>query len=62
MTDRIRLTIDGSPEVQAAVEAHRDFVMSETLATGLTFGPVDPAAPTTEVGDGGTVRIAVTRA
>ena len=62
MSDRIRLTLDASEAVQAAVGAHRDFVMAETLATELTFGPVDAAAPTTEVGDGESVRLAVSRA
>jgi isoleucyl-tRNA synthetase len=56
------LTIEASPAVQAAVEAHRAFVTAETLATGITFGPVADGAPTTEVGDGESVRVAVTRA
>ncbi|HEY2174728.1 MAG TPA: isoleucine--tRNA ligase [Mycobacteriales bacterium] len=62
VSDRIELTIEASPAVQAAVEAHRAFVTAETLATGITFGPVADGAPTTEVGDGESVRVAVTRA
>jgi isoleucyl-tRNA synthetase len=61
VSDRIRLTIEASPVVQAVVEGHRAFVMAETLATGITFGPAD-GAPTTEVGDGEAVRVAVARA
>ena len=34
VSDRITLRIDGSAEVAAALDAHRDYVMEETLATG----------------------------
>ena len=34
ISDRITLRIDGSAEVAAALDAHRDYVMEETLATG----------------------------
>ena len=34
VSDRITLRIDGTPEVVAALDAHRDYVMEETLATG----------------------------
>ena len=33
VSDRITLRIDGSPDIVAAFEAHRDYVMEETLAT-----------------------------
>ena len=34
VSDRITLRIDGTPEVVAALDAHRGYVMDETLATG----------------------------
>ena len=34
VSDRITLRIEGSPDVAAALDAHRDYVMEETLATG----------------------------
>ena len=34
VSDRIVLRIDGTPEVTAALDAHRDYVMEETLAIG----------------------------
>ena len=34
VSDRITLRICGTPEVEAALDAHRDFVMEETLAVG----------------------------
>ena len=39
VSDRITLRIEGSSEVAAALDAHRDYVMEETLATG--WGEVD---------------------
>jgi isoleucyl-tRNA synthetase len=63
VSDRIRLVLEpSSDEIRAAVEAHAEFVAAETLATGLAFGEVGPDAASAEVGDGGSVRIAVTRA
>jgi isoleucyl-tRNA synthetase len=61
VTDRVTVSLGASPEVAAAVEAHRDFVAAEVLATGLGF---DPAAAgfEGEVGDGDKVTVAVTRA
>ena len=34
VSDRIILRIDGTPEVAAALDAHRNYLMEETLATG----------------------------
>ena len=34
VSDRITLRIEGTPEVAAALDAHRDYVMEETLVTG----------------------------
>ncbi|MDX1435152.1 MAG: DUF5915 domain-containing protein, partial [Gammaproteobacteria bacterium] len=33
VSDRIVLRVSGSPEVEAALAEHRDFLMNETLAT-----------------------------
>jgi isoleucyl-tRNA synthetase len=61
VSDRIEVTLAGAPEVVAAVEAHRDFVMREVLATALAFAPVvDGFAG--EVGDGEQVTVAVATA
>ena len=37
VTQRIRVTVSADAEVRAAVEAHRDYVMNEILATVLEF-------------------------
>jgi isoleucyl-tRNA synthetase len=75
VADRITVTVDAGPEVTAAVEAHRDFVVGETLATGLAFGPAgtfdEPDGSRSsagravtfvgEAGDGEVVRVSVMR-
>jgi isoleucyl-tRNA synthetase len=38
ITDRISLTVDGDDEVRDAVEAHREWIAGEVLATELTWG------------------------
>jgi isoleucyl-tRNA synthetase len=60
VSDRIELRIAAGPAVAAAVEAHRDFVAAETLATSLSL---DEAVTgfSGEVGDGETVTVSVTR-
>ncbi|MEQ7123181.1 isoleucine--tRNA ligase [Actinopolymorpha sp. B11F2] len=62
VSDRIRLVVD-SPDsgVRTAVEAHRDLVTGETLATELEFGDVPGEAETAEVGDQSPVRVSVHR-
>jgi isoleucyl-tRNA synthetase len=63
VSDRIRLVLEPSTaEIRAAIEAHRDFVAAETLATELVLAEAGPDAASAEVGDGGSVRIAVGRA
>jgi isoleucyl-tRNA synthetase len=59
VSDRIALTVSASAAVTAAVDAHRDFVRAETLATSLSFA--DTTGFTGEAGDGETVTVAVTR-
>ncbi|MFF5085264.1 isoleucine--tRNA ligase [Actinoplanes sp. NPDC000266] len=61
VSDRIALVVSASAPVQAAVEAHRDFVAGETLATALTFAG-DVGGFAGEVGDGEQVTVSVTRA
>lgn len=44
-TDRIELgVVTSSPEIQNALAAHRDWIMSETLATSLDFEPLTGGA------------------
>ena len=43
VSDRITLRIDGTPEVVAALDAHRNYVMEETLATGWGEAGWSPA-------------------
>ncbi len=38
VSDRIALIIEASPALRAAVEAHRDYLMEQTLARELVFG------------------------
>jgi isoleucyl-tRNA synthetase len=59
VSDRITVMVDASPEVVAAVEAHRDFVAAETLTQELAFGPADGFQG--EAGDGEEVRVTVAR-
>jgi isoleucyl-tRNA synthetase len=62
VADRIHLTLEPSSDgVRAAVEAHRELVMGETLASSLTFGTLSGDVPATEVADGGSVRVAVAK-
>ena len=46
----------------AAVEAHREFVAAETLATSLELGPAGSGAFAGEAGEGEPVRAGVARA
>jgi isoleucyl-tRNA synthetase len=63
VSDRIRLVLEpSSDDVRAAIEAHRDFVAAETLAAELVLGEAGPDGASAEVGDGGSVRIAVSKA
>ncbi|MEQ4206105.1 isoleucine--tRNA ligase [Actinopolymorpha sp. B9G3] len=62
VSDRIRLVVD-SPDsgVRTAVEAHRDLVTGETLATELEFGDVPGDVEASAVGDQSPVRVSVHR-
>ena len=43
VTQRIAVTVACDAETQAALEAHRDYVVNETLTTSLPFGAADGA-------------------
>ncbi|HTN59109.1 MAG TPA: class I tRNA ligase family protein, partial [Protaetiibacter sp.] len=60
VTDRIRLTLTGDADAVAAIEAHRELIAAETLATGLVSGEAGGGA--TPVGDASTVTIELERA
>jgi len=62
VSDRIDLAVGSSDGVRHAVEAHRDFVAGETLATSLSFAPAGAPGFAGEVGDGEQVTVAVSRA
>jgi isoleucyl-tRNA synthetase len=64
VSDRITLVVSASDAVRAAVQAHRDFLAGETLATTVRFEPAGDAASgfAGEVGEGEPVTVAVTRA
>ncbi|HEX2355956.1 MAG TPA: isoleucine--tRNA ligase [Micromonosporaceae bacterium] len=62
VSDRVSLVIQASPAAGRAVEAYRDFLAGEVLATSVTLGQAGEGAFEGEVGDGETVRVAVTRA
>ncbi|HEX2765492.1 MAG TPA: isoleucine--tRNA ligase [Candidatus Limnocylindria bacterium] len=66
ISDRIAVTIGGSPEALAALEAHRDWLAEEVLATELVIGAEAPPADadrteSVEI-DGSTVELSVRRA
>ncbi|GAA4598881.1 isoleucyl-tRNA synthetase [Actinoplanes octamycinicus] len=58
VSDRIALAVSASPAVREAVEAHREFVAGETLATSLSFGAATGFGG--EVGDGEQITVTVT--
>ncbi|BBH66533.1 isoleucine--tRNA ligase [Actinoplanes sp. OR16] len=59
VSDRISLVIGASDAVRAAVEAHREFVAGETLATSLEFSSGTEGFAG-EVGDGEQMTVTVT--
>ena len=62
VSDRIRLTLsDDHDDLVAAVEAHRDMVMAETLATELSFHAHITDSCRLELPDGRAVHIGVAR-
>jgi isoleucyl-tRNA synthetase len=63
VSDRIVLVAGADGPVAGAVRAHAAFITGETLATELTVVPAaEVSGPAQPVGDGGEVRVTVTRA
>ncbi len=52
-TDRVEIAIvTESPELRAAIEQYRDYIMAETLAVSVTFEPILGVEPVTvEIAD-----------
>jgi isoleucyl-tRNA synthetase len=57
ISDRIAVTIDADPKLEAVIDSHRDTIMSEVLARSLSIGPGDGSI---EI-DGTTVAISIAR-
>jgi len=52
VSDRITLGVSGSAAVETAISAHRDYVMSETLAVAWEVGQSEPLySDSKELGD-----------
>ena len=62
LADRIRLAVDLPAAYAAAVEAHQDYLRTETLAAELKIGTVPPGMSVHETAlDGGIARVGVAR-
>lgn len=48
VADRIELYVDASPGLKSAIEAHREYITTETLTSNLTFGSPPQGASTIE--------------
>jgi isoleucyl-tRNA synthetase len=48
VADRIELFVDASPGLQSAIEAHRDYITTETLTSRLEFGGLPEGTTLTE--------------
>ena len=48
VADRIDLFIQASHTLQAAIETHRDYIMTETLAVSLAFQELPAGAPSAQ--------------
>jgi isoleucyl-tRNA synthetase len=60
VSDRIKLSVSGSASVLAAVSAHRELVMSETLALELDASEVE-LSEGSELGDGQLIAVSVAK-
>jgi hypothetical protein len=64
VSDRVRLELDGGPEVEEVVQEYESYIAGEVLANEVTMagGSAETAdAVQTIVLDAGSVRIALTR-
>jgi isoleucyl-tRNA synthetase len=48
VADRIELFVEASPGLRSAIEAHRDYITTETLTSNLTFADPPPDASSVE--------------
>jgi isoleucyl-tRNA synthetase len=62
VSDRIALTIGGSPAVQAAARTHESLIAGETLATSYEVKNGDGEGTPVTVGDNEKATVLVTRA
>ncbi len=62
VADRIELFVEASAGLRSAIEAHREYITTETLTTDLVFGnPPDGASVIEESFDGESVKVGLTR-
>jgi isoleucyl-tRNA synthetase len=61
ISDRIKLVLDGSPELLAAAREHEAYLTGETLAVSISYEPLNGVAGAVAVIDGLDLRIAVVR-
>ncbi|MEW6084349.1 MAG: isoleucine--tRNA ligase [Chloroflexota bacterium] len=62
VADRIELFVEASTGLRSAIEAHQDYITTETLVSDLRFtGPPADAAVTEDTFDGETVRVGLVK-
>jgi isoleucyl-tRNA synthetase len=61
VSDRITLYVDGAPELQQVLAAHRDYIMAETLSTSIQTNAAGLAGVKDVKLDGIVARVAVER-
>ena len=62
VADRIELFVEASASLRSAVEAHKDYITTETLAANLQFGSLPSEASVAEDSfDGETVRVGLVK-
>jgi isoleucyl-tRNA synthetase len=62
VADRIELFVEASAGLRSAIEAHRDYITTETLTSDLTFAnPPADASVTEDTFEGETVKLGVRR-
>jgi len=60
VADRIELFVEASAGLESAIETHKDYISTETLATSLVFGaPPEDASVVEDSFDGETIRVGV---
>jgi isoleucyl-tRNA synthetase len=60
VTDRIALTVEAAPEVEAVMKDNLDYIADETLANDVRWGEI-PGAERIELSEGIDVALAVTK-